>query len=198
MKDIKKKIVCILIAAVLITIVSGCGADRDGGSENKPANSEAGSQTANEGLTDEEKVKELIDKAKGEQHDPGNYPKVFEGVIDIKENAGGGSISFSMSDDGKKLTNVQVTFSDIMCNSVSGDTLRQLQMAEQGITLNGIYEIKDNAFTIKLDEMELIGQLIDNTKAEGTIHYIVEVSSSSTDREKYDLGTWDWSAEIKQ
>jgi len=106
----------------------------------------------------------------------------FIGDIEISEKASTGTISFKILGDGSLITSISITLTDVKANGFSAGSITQRNDTSFSITEGNI-----DASISAIGDIK--GRFTSPTKANGTIHLLLEVLNVT-----YDLGTWNWSA----
>jgi len=110
----------------------------------------------------------------------------FSGPIKISGKASGGTISFTISEDGTSIT-LDITLSNLKCDGMTAGS-----MSTQA---SGPLSITDGSFSASFSNIgEVEGRFASPTEASGTINlsWKISILGQTTACE---LGTWDWSAE---
>jgi len=96
--------------------------------------------------------------------------------------ASGGTINFTISEDGASITSIEYTLVEVKCPNVSVDSL------EQGADVS--YSVTNGEIVASLARAKIQGEFSSPTEASGTIDLVVELPFSGS----CDLGMWNWSA----
>jgi hypothetical protein len=111
---------------------------------------------------------------------------VLTGPIDITENASGGTITLSTSEDGSAISWVEVELRDVDCNGFSAAS------SSTGLSVNS--DVSDGSIDLSVSRIGKIeGRFTSSTRASGTIEIVMNIPLTE---EKCELGTWDWTAEV--
>jgi hypothetical protein len=114
----------------------------------------------------------------------------FSGSIDIDaDKAESARLFFTISEDGTAVTKVGVSFTNFKCGGMSAGEMTSSTTANDPIT-DGLDISSSSIGQIK-------GRFNSPTKASGTIHLDMKISTGMGGSISCDLGTWDWSAEAK-
>jgi hypothetical protein len=106
------------------------------------------------------------------------------GSIDIREKASGGTINFTISEDGASITYVCVTLNDVESLIFAGSMSHSTTCS---IPITG------SAFSASVPAIgEIEGQFTSPTKASGTINIIFDVYQMGN----VEFGEWNWSAKV--
>jgi len=110
----------------------------------------------------------------------------FSGPIQISGKASGGTIGFTISEDGTSIA-LEITLSNLKCDGMTASS-----MSTQA---SGPLSIVDDGFSASFSNLgEVEGRFASPTEASGTINisWKISILGQTTVCE---LGTWDWSAE---
>jgi hypothetical protein len=105
------------------------------------------------------------------------------GPIEISQYASGGTINFTVSEDGGFVTSVSITLTHLDVDVFSADSYS----TQSG----GSFPITGGAFSASITDTGTIeGQFTSPTEASGTINLKLKITYAGT----FELGTWNWSA----
>ena len=110
----------------------------------------------------------------------------FSGPIKMSGKASGGTLSFTISEDGTSIA-LEITLSDLKCDGMTASS-----MSTQA---SGPLSITDYSFNASFSDLgEVEGRFASPTEASGTINisWKISILGQTTACE---LGTWEWSAE---
>ena len=105
------------------------------------------------------------------------------GPIEISQHASGGTINFTMSEDGASITYIRVTLNDVDTDYFSAESMSQETPSSIPVT--------SGAFSASVSSIgEIEGQFTSPTEASGTINLLLEIYQVGT----VEFGKWNWSA----
>lgn len=121
----------------------------------------------------------------------------FTGNLEGEKEAGSGTISFDISEDGTAINNLNITLNDSSANC-GGASTGTLGFGQLSLPFDGPYLIKEGNFSLVISKSgELKGKFVSPTEASGSINLILEITLFGN-AQTCDFGTWNWSAKLKQ